>query len=143
MDGNASVDPTQDNDDTDDLVSTSILLHVRFLSRLRLYFNRRKQDSTQCLTPSSRRISFFILSSNCVILLGKFIYSCSKQNGTLHLTREHFLDLLDFNAIDDMCRRMDGVEKSVYDLRAELGGGNAPPSVLPDAKYDFEPPRYI
>ncbi|KAK8585826.1 hypothetical protein V6N13_050796 [Hibiscus sabdariffa] len=92
MDGNASVDPTQDNDDTDHLVSSSILLHGysdrtnRALFLLRLYFNRR---------------------------------------------------------------RMDGVEKSVYDLRAELGGGNAPPSVLPDAKYDadakydFEPPRYI
>ncbi|KAL4312825.1 hypothetical protein GQ457_01G030490 [Hibiscus cannabinus] len=132
----------------------------RCLKLLRLYFNRRKQDSTQCLTPSSRRISFFILSSNCNttrkvnikeiklcfiwdpfgglkvlqkpkwsnFIFIRFIYSVFETKRNTDLTREHFLDLLDFNAIDDMCRRMDGVEKSVYDLRAELGGGNAPPS---------------
>ncbi|KAK9003251.1 hypothetical protein V6N11_060815 [Hibiscus sabdariffa] len=159
VDGNASVDPTQDNDDTDDLVET-LLQQTESKSRGdkiasfvllilgSFWWSQRFKIATYEIEASCSFCSLFL--AHVCILSGKlasrgFFIFIRK----LHLTCEHFLDLLDFNAIDDMRRRMDGVEKSVYDLRAELGGGNAPPSVPPDAKYDpddkydFEPPRYI
>ncbi|KAK8623875.1 hypothetical protein V6N13_065237 [Hibiscus sabdariffa] len=136
MDGNASVDPTQDNDDTDDLVET-LLQQTESKSRGdkiasfvllilgSFWWSQRFKIATYEIEASCSFCSLFL--AHVCILSGKLA------------SRGFFIFI----------RRMDGVEKSVYDLRAELGGGNAPPSVPPDAKYDpddkydFEPPRYI
>ncbi|XWS53623.1 hypothetical protein CRYUN_Cryun10bG0016700 [Craigia yunnanensis] len=59
-----------------------------------------------------------------------------------NLLQQMFLDFLDFNALDEMGSRIDELEQSINDLKAEMGAENSPsPSVPSGSKDDSKSPK--
>ncbi|XVF66224.1 hypothetical protein PTKIN_Ptkin10aG0018400 [Pterospermum kingtungense] len=59
-----------------------------------------------------------------------------------NLLAQMFLNFLDVNALDEMGSRIDELEQSINDLRAEMGAENSPsPSVPSGPKEESKSPK--
>ncbi|KAK6265392.1 hypothetical protein QUC31_016229 [Theobroma cacao] len=155
MDGNDSVDPKQSTGDMAAFVQNLLQQMVgffpcswpRFESVFSLGFylleeRSRGRVAEICFTcpcsssPTKAKMKQFHLN-------GMYI-RYSQENKILHPICKWFLDILNFNALDEMGSRIDELEQSINDLRAEMGAENSPsPSVPAVPKDDSKSPSEV
>ncbi|EOY06508.1 Heat shock factor binding protein, putative [Theobroma cacao] len=135
MDGNDSVDPKQS---TGDMAAFVQNLLQQMQSRFQTMSDSIIMKNILFLFtyPTKAKMKQFHLN-------GMYI-RYSQENKIVHPICKWFLDILNFNALDEMGSRIDELEQSINDLRAEMGAENSPsPSVPAVPKDDSKSPSEV
>ncbi|KAL4272855.1 hypothetical protein GQ457_13G026770 [Hibiscus cannabinus] len=100
-----------------------------------------KQDTSDMAAFLSLLFDYMLQQSRFQTMSDSIITKNILFHRILLSTCKHLLDLLDFNALDEMGNRIDELEKSINELKEEIGGENSPsPSVPPAPKDDSKSP---